>query len=671
MLSSLPFVPALYGLAAAVAVLVVILSLHRIGPTDVGLVTKRYAFRRLEHENPIAFRGEAGYQADLLMPGLRWKLWPVYLVEKAPWVQVPAGEIGVVIAQVGRPLPEGAKSAVYRDVFGTFTDLRVFVEHGGQKGVQRPVLPPGTLAAIHPVAFLVITKNHTYGIPIAEEYAASARAKGGGLLPGAFNLHPEQLELVRIVPERCENGRDGMIDTIGIVTALEGPPLEKGSIAGRIGGFEDVHAMEAAGRADPEIIEAVLGSKNQEHNNYQSFQAFLDKGGRMGLQHDPLLYGAYALNPFLLKVEKVPMLVVRQGEVAVVKSFVGLPTQDTSGIDFKFGSIVRPGHRGIWQEPLRTGKYALNPRCYNAEIVPTAILTLNWAKAVSEAHKLDANLSPIDAKSKEGFEFRIDLQVQIHVPDTMAPRVISMVGTMKNLVDEVLQAAVGNHFRNTLQGMEAIQFIQTRERVQADALAYIERQIKDYHVETRGVYIQDVTLPDELVTVLRDREIARQEVETFRQQKLAQDQRTDKEKAEGIADQQKALAHSEVHITIKENDARARRAEADGEAWYTSETGRAKGAEVEAVGLARAKAYREQAAALGQGATAVVNVASALSEGRAKFVPDTLVVGGNGSASLDGALASLMGFLGGKPLPGHSGEPPANGGEGPKGQTAR
>ena len=66
----------------------------------------------------------------------------------------------------------------------------------------------------------------------------------------------------------------------------------------------------------------------------------------------------------------VPMLVVNQGEVAVIKAFVGLPTLDTSGTEFKFGSIVRPGHRGIWQEPLRTGKYPINPRCYAAEIVP-------------------------------------------------------------------------------------------------------------------------------------------------------------------------------------------------------------------------------------------------------------------------------------------------------------
>ena len=86
----------------------------------------------------------------------------------------------------------------------------------------------------------------------------------------------------------------------------------------------------------------------------------------MGLQHDLLRYGAYNFNPFLVPVELVPMLVVNQGEVAVIKAYVGLATEDTSGADFKFGSLVRPGHRGIWQEPLRTGKYAINPRCYSA-----------------------------------------------------------------------------------------------------------------------------------------------------------------------------------------------------------------------------------------------------------------------------------------------------------------
>lgn len=49
------------------------------------------------------------------------------------------------------------------------------------------------------------------------------------------------------------------------------------------------------------------------------------------------------------------------------------------------------------------------------------------------------------------------------------------------------------------------------------------------------------------------------------------------------------------------------------------------GAEVEAVGLARAKGYEAQAQALGAGPTALVNVATALAGKGAKFVPDVLL----------------------------------------------
>jgi hypothetical protein len=618
---------------------VVLVSLRKIGPTEVGLVVKRFSRRRLSDDNPIAFAGEAGYQADLLMPGLRWKLWPLYRVEKFPWIQVPAGEVGVVIAQVGGPLPIGAKSAVYKNEFGDFSNLRNFLGHGGQKGVQRPVLCPGTLVPIHPVGFLVITKEKVYGLPVSPEFRRKAGA-GGRLTPESFGLAPAQLELVRITPQP-RGAAQGVVDMIGIVTAFEGDPLPSGAIAGRLGEFSDVEQMEKAGVEDAQIIERLLGNKNSLHNNYQDFQAFLDNGGRIGLQHDPLLYGAFALNPFLVSVELVPMLVVKQGEVAVIKAYVGLVTQDTSGAEFKFGSLVRAGHRGIWQEALRTGKYPINPRCYEAEIVPTAILTLNWADAVSQAHNLDAQLKQIRAKSEEGFVFDIDLQVQIHVPDTKAPKVISMVGTMKNLVNEVLQAAVGNHFRDKLQSMPAIRFIETRKEVQVQAFEHIKTELEQYHVETRGVYIQDVILPVDLVNVLTEREIANQEIETFQRQREAQDQRINMEHARGTADMQSQLAKSAVGVEIEKNNASARKAQADGESVYIRETGTARGAEVEAVGLARAKAYESQVRALGPASTALVNALNALAESKVRFVPEVLVSGGNGN----GAVEALAGVL--------------------------
>jgi hypothetical protein len=635
--------PLLIALAATAGALAILLrSVYSIGPTQVGLVRKRFG-AKLPGDNPLAFRGEAGYQAELLMPGLRFKLSLVFAVTKHPWVQVPAGQIGVVIAQVGEPLPIGAKSAVYKPEFGNFTDLTRFIDKGGQKGVQRPVLSPGTLAPIHPAAFLVITKPEVFGEPISSDLSALAHKKGQ-LTYEAFGLEERQLEVTRISPRPTEGGR--VVDMIGIVTALEGEPLPGGDIASRLRGFEDVGALETSAggdhATDARLIETILGNQNDTHAAYQDFQKFLERGGKIGLQHDPLLYGAYNLNPFLVRVEEVPMLVVEQGQVAVVKAYVGLPTQDTSGVEFKFGSLVRPGHRGIWEEPLRTGKYPINPRCYQAVIVPTFIITLNWADVVSQAHNLDAQLKQIEAKSSEGFHFAIDLQVQIHIPDTQAPYVISMVGSVANLVNEVLQAAVGNHFRNKLQSMPAVSFIATREAVQQGAFDYVKTELTKYRVETRGVYIQAVVLPEQLVGVLTEREIANQQVATYKMQRAAQDQRTETEKAKGTADMQADLAKSQVGVDIQNNRTAARKMEAEGEAAFIEQTGAAQGAQVKSVGLARAEAYERQVAALGRNATALVNAVDALSKSSVPFVPNTLVMGGDGGGTVGGVLALLM-----------------------------
>jgi uncharacterized membrane protein YqiK len=657
------WVPLCWMLLFLFVFVIIAKSIYSIGPTQVGLVRKRIG-RKLPDDNPVAFNGEAGYQAELLMPGLRFKFYLFYAATKHPWVQIPAGQIGVVIAQIGEPLPIGAKSAIYSPQFGTFTGLKTFVEgvdreNGkprlrGQKGVQRPVLSPGTLAPIHPVAFLVITRYQVFGIPVSQELRRNM--KGGQLTYQAWNqLSEDSLDVTRIEPKATEGGH--VIDMVGVVTTLEGEALPAGDIASRLGGFEDIKALEVQrgnkGSEDSvsnsKLIETILGSKNDQHNSYQDLQTFMDKGGKIGLQHDPLLYGAYNLNPFLVKVEKVPMLVVEQGQVAVVKSYVGLPTEDTSGTDFKFGSLVKPGHRGIWEEPLRTGKYPINPRIYQAEIVPTAILKLDWSKGITGAHKLDERLEPIVAKSREGFVFTIDLQVLIHVPDTKAPRVISMVGSMLNLVNEVLQAAVGNLFRDKLGGMAAVTFIETRQTVQQEAFAHISRQLMLYEVETKGVYIQDVLYPEALVQVLTQREIANQEVETFKKQKAAQDQRIETEAATGKADMQKNLAAAEVNVQIKKNNADARAQEARGEAEFTKQTGLAQADVIRAQGVAKADGFKAQNEAIGASGTLMVNVATVLADKNVKIMPDILVAGG-GSA-LDALAATLTKTFTDKQIP--------------------
>jgi uncharacterized membrane protein YqiK len=229
-----------------------------------------------------------------------------------------------------------------------------------------------------------------------------------------------------------------------------------------------------------------------------------------------------------------------------------------------------------------------------------------------------------------------------------------MVATMRNLVNEVLQSAVGNHFRNTLQDLEAVRFIETRQEVQQSAFAAVTRYLAGYEVETKGVYIQDVVFPDELVEVLARREIANQERATYREQQLAETARVEMEKARGTANMQAELAASQVSIDINGNRAKARDAEASGAAAYTRLTGQAEADRTQALGLAEAKAalglaraagFAAQRDAIGEVPTALVAVANAVAEGDIDVVPQVLVTGGG--SSLDGLAAVLMRTLNG------------------------
>jgi uncharacterized membrane protein YqiK len=215
----------------------------------------------------------------------------------------------------------------------------------------------------------------------------------------------------------------------------------------------------------------------------------------------------------------------------------------------------------------------------------------------------------------------------------------------------VLQSAVGNHFRNTLQDQPAVTFIETRMQVQVSALEHVTEYLQLYEVETKGVYIQNVHFPEELVDVLTKREIANQEKATYEEMQRAQTSRIEMEKAKGTADMQGQLASAQVNVEIEQNRASARQAEAQGEAAYVELTGKAEATRVEAIGLANASAtealgvaratgFEAQKEALGETATALVAVANAVSEGHITVVPEVLVTGGGGS--FEGLAATLM-----------------------------
>lgn len=139
-----------------------------IGPNEIGLLIKNFG-NPLPKGQILAFNGEAGYQADVLAPGWRFKTPYVYNVEKFPVLQIPADSVGVILSQIGKDLPAGALNATGEGLSAEdYKDPRVFISKNGEKGIQRIVLPYSSTWTLNPVAFVVRTTAGTWGKPINE-----------------------------------------------------------------------------------------------------------------------------------------------------------------------------------------------------------------------------------------------------------------------------------------------------------------------------------------------------------------------------------------------------------------------------------------------------------------------------------------------------------------------
>src|SRR5215831_5353105 len=491
------------GLLVGAGVFVLLLGTWVIPENASGLVVKRFG-RPLPAGRLVALDGEAGYQARLLSPGWYFGLWRwAYRVQKIPLVVVRPGEIGLVAAADGKPVP--SERMLGREVACTdFQDARAFLQGGGEKGRQLATLKAGAYR-INPALFTVITP-------------ANAAQHG---------LASEKLRVYSVPADR-----------IGIVTVLDGRPIPAGDLAGPV----------------------ISG-----HDSFQRGQAFIDASGCRGLQEEVLLSGSWNLNPWFVRVETVPLTEIPIGYVGVVVSYVGNEHVDVSGDTFTHGDLVEKGRKGVWVEPLLPGKHPINTRVMKVELVPTTNIVLNWAQR-TEAHEYDQRLSSIKVRSKDGFSFSLDVAQIIHIGMKNAPRVISRVGSMQNLVDHVLQPTVGNYFRNSAQQVSVLEFLWARSERQKEAFENIKKAIEAYDVECIDTLIGDIVPPAELMKTQTDRKIAEELERTYEAQREAQIKRQALERETAVANLQADVVRSEQMVRIAQQNALAAAESAKGEA---------------------------------------------------------------------------------------------------------
>jgi uncharacterized membrane protein YqiK len=403
-------------------------------------------------------------------------------------------------------------------------------------------------------------------------------------------------------------------DKVGIVTTLAGKAIEAGEIAGPV----------------------ITG-----HDNFQNGQAFIEGFGRRGLQEQILLSGTWNLNPWFAQVEQVPMVQIPIGYVGVVISYVGKAHEDVSGIDFKHGDLVNQGHKGVWVTPLNPGKHPLNTRIMSVELVPTTNIVLNWANR-TEAHNYDAKLSSITVRSKDGFAFHLDVSQIIHVGALDAPKVISRVGSMQNLVDHVLQPIVGNYFRNSAQDYTVLDFLGARSQRQTEAAQHIRKALGAYDVQAIDTLIGDIDPPKELMTTQTDRKLAEEQRKTFEVQEAAQKQRQQLVRQTSIADIQNQVVSAEQGVSIAELQAHANIKHATGEAEAIRLKALGEAEAIRATGNAKAESYRVGVEALGVQSYTTMQMMQIVGDRNVRIVPDVAVSGANATPGVMDGMLGLM-----------------------------
>lgn len=567
-------------------------------------------------------------------------------------VAIKENQVGVVIKKFsfnGRTLPQGRIVALEGEAGYQGATLAPGVHFGYQfwqfKVEKYPLtaIKPGTLALVIANDGDPMPLDRVLGRPVACDNFQNAEAflRNGGqkgrqatvLTAGFYRINPVLFTVVRDIPiVKIDSNK------IGIVTVLDGATMPAGQMAAK---------------------------KVDGHEDFQNPEAFIGSGGSRGLQEQIILAGNYNINPWFAEVEEAELFEVPIGCVGVVVSFVGDDQKDISGEQFTHGNIVRKGGKGVWDEPLYPGKHAVNTRVMKVEIVPTTNIVLNWASSRTEAHKLDEKLSTITVRSRDGFTFNLDVSQIINIGATRAPWVISRVGSVRNLVNQVLEPIIGNYFRNSAQDFTVLDFLTNRTERQKEARDHITRAIQEYDVQSVDTLIGDITPPQELMLTLTTRKIAEEQEKTYQTQEKSERSRQELEKQKALANKQAELVNSEQDVRVSEmraraaveaangdslvaakrseGEAQAKRRVGEAEAEVVAIKGRNEALAIQAIGEAKAQAYKLGVEAMG-GNYSMLQIFTILAEKGIRLTPDVLVsgAGANGGNTSDGLLALLV-----------------------------
>jgi uncharacterized membrane protein YqiK len=580
----------------------------------IGLVTKKFVLFGANRELPdgriIATKGEAGFQAKSLAPGLYWWMWPwQYGIVMETFTVIPQGKIGLVLSNDGAELPTG--NILGRKVpSDNFQDTIAFLDNGGQKGRQTHILTAGTY------------RINTYAFTVAVSDMASIK----------------------------EN-------MLGIITTLDGAPIPSGQIAGKFveghNNFQDIDAFLNNGGSrglQPQVILAgsyyinpwaiqveeipmtdvpighvgvvisYIGEDGKDMTGDSFKHGNIVSKGYRGVWMEPLGPGKYPINKYTMKVELVPTtnLVLnwanaRSEAHALDKNLSTITVRSKDGFPFNL-DVAQIIHIPANEAPKVIARFGSMNNLVSQVLEPTIGNYFRNSAQDSDVISFLSTRKERQAAAREHIREVLD-EYNVNAVDTLIGDIVPPEALMRTLTNRKIAQEEEKTYETQRMAQEKRQGME-KETAIADMQKEIVKAQQSVEIAQRTA---DATVKK-----------AEGDATSLKLQVNAEAEAT-KMRANAEAESMKLRAGAQALAT---------KLNAEADALKISQTGLAEAEKIMAIGKSTAEAYELQVKAMGGDNFTKFKITEEVARGQIKIIPD-IIIGGNGT---DGSLNGLMGM---------------------------
>ena len=232
--------------------------------------------------------------------------------------------------------------------------------------------------------------------------------------------------------------------------------------------------------------------------------------GTKGILAEVLRPGKYRINPYAYNIELFDAITIRPGYAGVVTSLVGKDIlNDDVPVESRNKFLVTKGMKGVLAEVLDPGTYYLHP--YMVNVVEVNLQSQRFEMSGDDA---------ISFLTLDGFTVNVEGTIEYAFMREKAALLTHEVGEMDDILKKVILPLARGFSRIEGSKNPAKNYIMgdTRQKFQDNLQTHLQERCGEWGVAIKSVLIRNITPPDEIASIIRDREVAVQTAKKYEQQ---------------------------------------------------------------------------------------------------------------------------------------------------------